>query len=203
MNKIKSFIKTTLLGGALIVLPIVILILVFNWLFEFIADKIQPLTYVISETSRLQEFYSTLLAILIILLVFFVVGIIVKTRMGKYTFEYLELKLLAKLPLYRIIKETTLQLVGSEKTLFRSVALVNIFGSDARMTAFVTDEHDDGSFTVFVPSGPAPTAGFIYHLPGDKVQKIKYPIDKAMKTIFSLGAGSKELLSAINTSIQK
>jgi len=197
LNKIKSFIKTTLLGGALIVLPIVILILVFNWLFEFIADKIQPLTYVISETSRLQEFYSTLLAILIILLVFFVVGIIVKTRMGKYTFEYLELKLLAKLPLYRIIKETTLQLVGSEKTLFRSVALVNIFGSDARMTAFVTDEHNDGSYTVFVPSGPAPTAGFIYHLPGSRVKKINYPVDKAMKTIFSLGSGSKELLSSV------
>lgn len=198
MNKIKSFIKTTLLGGALIVLPIVILILVFNWLYEFIADKIKPLTYVIAETARVQEFYATLLAIIIILLVFFIVGIIVKTRLGRYSFEYLELKFLAKLPLYRIIKETTLQLVGSEKTLFKSVAMVNIFGSDTRMTAFVTDEHEDGSYTVFVPSGPAPTAGFIYHLPGEKVQKIKYPIDKAMKTIFSLGAGSKELLNAVN-----
>ena len=203
MNKIKSFIKTTLLGGALIVLPVVILILVFNWLYEFIADKIKPLTYVIAETARVQEFYATLLAIIIILLVFFIVGIIVKTRLGRYSFEYIEQKFLTKLPLYTVIKETTLQLVGSEKTLFKSVALVNIFGSDTRMTAFVTDEHDDGSYTVFVPSGPAPTAGFIYHLPAEKVQKIKYPIDKAMKTIFSLGAGSRELLNAINTSIQK
>jgi uncharacterized membrane protein len=196
LEKIKSFVKTTLLGGALIVLPIVILLLVFNWLYEFIADKIKPLTYVISETAKLQEFYSTLLAIIIILLVFFLVGIIVKTRLGRFSFEFIELKFLSKLPLYRIIKETTLQLVGSEKTLFKYVALVNLFGSKACMTAFVTDEHDDGSCTVFVPSGPAPTAGFIYHLPGDKVQKINYPIDKAMKTIFSLGAGSKELLNA-------
>lgn len=197
MKKIKSFVKTTLLGGTLVVLPIVILILVFRWLYDFIADKIKPITYIISETARVQEFYASLLALIIIVLSFFLVGIIVKTRLGKYGFEYLEQKFLIKLPLYKIIKETTLQLVGSDKTLFKYVALVNLFGNDTRVTGFVTDEHDDGSCTVFVPSGPAPTAGFIYHLSKANVQKVNYPIDKAMKTIFSLGAGSKELLGAV------
>ena len=196
MDKIKSFIKTSLLGGTLVVLPIVILILVFKWLYEFIADKIKPLTYVLSETAKLQEFVASILAIILIILSFFVVGIIVKTRLGKFTFSYLEQIFLTKLPLYTIIKETTLQLVGSEKTLFKHVALVRLFGDETRVTAFITEEHDDGSYTVFVPSGPAPTAGFIYHLPKDRVQIINYPVDKAMKTIISLGVGSKELLNS-------
>lgn len=202
MDKIKSFIKTSLLGGTLVVLPIVILILVFKWLYEFIADKIKPLTYVLSETAKLQEFAASLLAIILIILSFFIVGIIVKTRLGKFTFTYLEQILFSRLPLYKIIKETTLQLVGSEKTLFKHVALVRLFGDETRVTAFITEEHDDGSYTVFVPSGPAPTAGFIYHLTKDKVQKIKYPVDKAMKTIISLGVGSKEMISLLNANNQ-
>ena len=196
MDKIKSFFKTTLLCGILVVLPIVILILVFRWLYEFIADKIKPLTYILLETAKLQEFFASVIAITIILLSFFVVGLIIKTRLGQYSFEQLELRFLTKLPLYNIIKETILQLVGTEKKLFKHVALVNLFGNETRVTAFITDEHDDGSYTVFVPSGPAPTAGFVYHLTGNNVQIVNYPIDKAMRTIFSVGAGSKELLSS-------
>ena len=196
MNKIKSFVKTTLLGGVLVVLPIVILILVFNWLYEFITDKIKPLTYILLETAKLQEFFASALALVIIILSFFIVGLIVKTRLGRYSFEQLETRFLRKLPLYNIIKETILQIVGTEKKLFKHVALVNLFGNETRVTAFITDEHDDGSYTVFVPSGPAPTAGFVYHLKGDSVQKVNYPIEKAMRTIFSVGAGSKELLKS-------
>lgn len=193
MNNLKAFIKTTLLGGALVVLPLVILISVFGWLYEFIADKVKPLTYLLSETVQRQEILASVIALIIILLTFFIVGLIIKTRFGQFSFEYLENKFLFRIPLYKIIKDTTLQLLGSNKTLFKGVALVKIFGSETRMTAFITEEHDDGSFTVFVPSGPAPTAGFIYHLPKHCVQKIDYPSDRAMKTIFSLGAGSKEL----------
>jgi uncharacterized membrane protein len=199
LDRIKSFLKTTLMGGALVVLPIVVLLIVFNWLYQFIADKIKPITYIMSETARLQEFYASIAALLLIVLSFFIVGIVLKTKIGRFAFNFFERKILTKLPLYKIIKDTTEQFVGSEKMLFKHVALVNIWGNDTRMTAFITEEHDDGSFTVFVPSGPAPTAGFIFHLPGDKVQKVNYPVDKTMKTILSLGAGSKELINNIRT----
>jgi uncharacterized membrane protein len=190
-----------LLGGILVVLPIVVLILFFRWLYEFIADKIKPLTYILLETAKLQEFVAqefvaSILALIIILLSFFIVGLIVKTKLGRYSFEHLELKFLTRLPLYNIIKEPILQLFGGEKKLFKHVALVNLFGNETRVTAFITEEHEDGSYTVFVPSGPAPTAGFVYHLTGKNVKIVDYPIDKAMRTIFSVGAGSKELLSS-------
>ena len=193
---IKSFLKTTLLGGTLVVLPIVILIFVFNWLYEFMADKLKPLTYVILETAKMQEFAASVFALLIILLTFFLVGLIIRTKIGRFIFEFIEQSVLTRIPLYKIIKETTIQLMGNGKTLFKNVALVNLFGNDTRITAFVTDHHDDGSYTVFVPSGPAPTAGFIYHLKKENVQIVNYPIEKAMKTIFSLGAGSNEMIKS-------
>jgi len=203
LKKIKSFLKTTMLGGVLVVLPLVILILVFKSLYEFIADKLKPITYILLETAKLQEFVASMLAIILILLFFFVVGLLVKTRLGRFSIEKLEIKIFTKLPLYKFIKETILQLVGNEKNVFKNVALVKLFGNETRVTAFITDEHDDGSFTVFVPSGPAPTAGFIYHLTRNNVQIINYPIDKAMRTIFSVGAGSNELLTLSNNADSK
>ncbi|MBI9071075.1 MAG: DUF502 domain-containing protein [Melioribacteraceae bacterium] len=195
MSAIKSFIKTTLLGGMLVVLPLVILILVFTWLFEFIVDKIRPITDIILETTKMQEFAASGLALLLIILCFFLVGLVVQTKIGKFLFEYFEKSFFSKIPLYNIIKETTIQLVSSNKTLFKHVALVKLYGNDTRLTAFVTEIHTDGSYTVFVPSGPAPTAGFIYHLKKESVELVNYPVERAMKTIFSFGAGSKELLN--------
>lgn len=159
---------------------------------------LKPVAYILSETTRIQEFYASIAALILIIMSFFVVGVIIKTKLGKFTFDYFDRKVLLRLPLYKIIKDTTKQLFGSDKMLFKHVALVSIWGNDTRMTAFVTEEHDDGSFTVFVPSGPAHTAGFIFHLSADKVQRVNYPVDKTMKTILSFGAGSKELINNIS-----
>lgn len=199
MEKFKEFLKTTILGGSLVVLPIILLILVFQWFYEFVSGSIKPITLLLVQTARMQEFTASILALVIIIMIFFFVGLMIKTRLGKYSYEYAEKMFLFKLPFYKTIKETTLQLVGSRKTLFKQVALVNIFGNDTLVTGFITDEHEDGSFTVFIPSGPAPTAGFIYHLKNEHVHKINYPIDKAMKTIFSLGSGSQEMLLKYKT----
>ena len=199
MDSIKSFLKTTLLGGTLIVLPIVILILVFTWLYDFIVDKLRPITNIILETAKMQDFAAAALALSLILISFFLVGLIIRTNIGRIIFEFFEQKTLAKLPLYKIIKETTIQLMGSNRTLFKNVALVRLYGNDTQITSFVTEKHEDGSCTVFVPSGPVPSAGFIYHVKKENVQIVDYPIETAMKTVFSLGAGSKELLKSVKS----
>ena len=49
MEKFKEFVKATLLGGIGIILPILIIILVFTGLFNYIADKVQPITTLISN----------------------------------------------------------------------------------------------------------------------------------------------------------
>lgn len=195
MKKLKSFLKTTLFGGFLVVLPIIVLIFVLNWFFDFLTENISPITNLLIQTARLNEFVASLIAIVIILLLFFAVGLVVQTEMGKFTFSILEDRFLKRVPPYKIIKETVTQLFGGDKILFKSTALVKLYGSDTLLTAFITDEHENGYVTVFIPSAPAPTGGYIYHVRRENVFKIDYPIDDAMRSILSLGAGSKGLLS--------
>ena len=194
MEKIKAFLKTTFFGGFVVVLPIIVLVFVLNWLFDFLTEKIGPITKLIIQTARLNEVVSSIIAVVVILLLFFIVGLIVQTRVGRFIIEFFEKRVLKRVPLYRIIKETIVQLFGGEKILFKSVALVKPFGNDTLVTAFITDDSLEDYITVFIPSAPAPTAGYIYHIKKENVTKIDYPVEQAMRTILSLGAGSRELL---------
>lgn len=62
------------------------------------------------------------------------------------------------------------------------------------MTAFVTEQHVDGSYSVFVPTGPNPTSGNIYHLKKKYVHLVDVSVEDAMRSIISCGAGSGKLL---------
>jgi len=202
MHNLKTFLRTTLFGGFLIVLPIVILLMVLNWMFEAMTGYIRPITNLLIETTRTNEFVASFFAFVLIILIFFLVGLFVKTELGKFSIELFEKKFLSKIFGYKIIKETVLQIFGEEKNLFKAVALVKLFGNETLMTAFVTDEHPDGSYTVFIPSGPAPTAGFVYHVKKEQITIIDIPVDQALRTILSLGGGSKKIIEKYISSLQ-
>jgi uncharacterized membrane protein len=196
MNRIKSLIKTSFLGGLIVILPVAILIFVFKWIFGVVARVIQPLTDLILIKSNLREIVADLLAVAIIITVCFIVGVIVKTQIGRFIHTSLENSILKFAPGYSMIKETIMQFLGRKKTPFSSVALVQVFGNETMLTAFVTDEHSDGSYTVFVPTGPNPTSGNIYHLESRFVHQVDVSVEDAMRSIISCGAGSTRLIDA-------
>ena len=202
MDKLQTFFKTTIIGGMVVILPVAIMIFVVKWLLIFVADLIRPLTNVLVSQSQMQKFLADALVVAILVAVCFLVGMFVKTRLGMWFMKGLETSLFKKTPGYSIIKETVVQLLGKEKSPFSTVALVQLFGSDTLVSAFVTDSHPDGSYTVFMPTGPNPTSGNIYHLEGQYVHPIDVPVEEAMRSIISCGAGSTRLIEAYKNKIE-
>jgi len=200
MKRIKDFLKTSLLGGLVVILPVAILIFVFKWIFNLVTNMVQPLTDLVMTRSQMQEILADILVIAVILTLCFVIGVFVRTRLGKWIFQTLENKILKIAPGYSLIKETVMQFVGSKKSPFSSVALVQIFANETLASAFVTDTHEDGSYTVFVPTGPNPTSGNIYHLAARFVHPVDVPVEDAMRSILSCGAGSTKLIKALSKS---
>jgi len=200
MEKLKSFLKTSIIGGVVVILPMFIFIMVFKWLFGWVTDIIQPLTNLIVIQSHMSEIIADALVIAVILISCFIIGIVVKTRIGKFVHEKLEYRILKIAPGYGTIKEIVMQLIG-KKFPFSSVAVARIFENDTLVTAFVTDSHADGSYTIFVPTAPNPTSGFIYHVKGEFVQHVDIPIEEAMRTVITCGAGSKSIIRAYSENI--
>jgi uncharacterized membrane protein len=198
MNRIKQFFISAVVGGLLVILPVALLLFTINWVFEMIRGMISPLTDALLTQASLPAYVADLVVIVALVLLCFLVGMIVRTRLGKWLYSVLDSKLLMKAPGYSIIKETVAQFIGNKKSPFSSAALVQIFGNETMVSAFVTDEHEDGSFTVFVPTGPNPTSGNIYHLPGRFVHPIDTPVDELMRSIISCGAGSSVLVKRLD-----
>ena len=96
-----------------------------------------------------------------------------------------------KIPGYKMAKETVQQFFGKNRSFFREVVLVDIFNTGALMTGFITDDQGE-MITVFVPTGPNPTSGNIYHMPFERVIKTTASVDSGMKSIISCGAGSAQ-----------
>lgn len=197
MSAMSRFIKTTLLGGLVVILPVTIILFVFRWLYLKITGWIQPLTNMVLTKTQLAEYLADFIVIGLILIFCFLVGVIVKTSVGRFIHGKLESTVLKFAPGYSLVKETLNQFLGRSKSPFSRVALVRIFENQSLATAFVTDRHNDGSYTVFIPTGPNPTSGQIYHLQKKFVHLVDVSIEDTMRSIISCGAGSSKLIQAL------
>jgi uncharacterized membrane protein len=187
---------TTLIGGIAVVLPAALSAFLLKWLFKVVIGIIRPLTLFVFAKSDIEVIFADTIVIAIILMVCFVVGMIVKTRLGIFIQEGLDYYILKYIPGYSIIKETVLQFLGRKKFPFSPVVLVRAFENDTLMTGFITDEHPDNRCTVFVPTGPNVTTGFVFHLSRDNVYPLKVSADQAIRTVISCGVGSDKLIKA-------
>ncbi|GAA3917125.1 DUF502 domain-containing protein [Litoribacillus peritrichatus] len=198
----EDFFKKSALGGLIILLPIAILWMGFNWLFRLVTDLIQPLTNLVVNFIGLPEFIGDLLVLSVMVLFCFAVGYFVSTQLGTYLHHKFDDRLAKLAPGYRMVKEIVDQFFGDQsKSPFANgeVALVRPFGDAVKteVTAIVTSKHPDGRYTVFVPTGPNPTSGNMFHL--DASQVTLYPdakVEDMMRTIIACGAGSGALFQA-------
>lgn len=189
----RGFFRTTFIGGLVALLPISMVIILLRWIINMIERNLGPLIDLVTDTdSRLYMLALYVIAIIIIFLVFFSIGLIIQTRWGKFLNKQLEKKYLMKIPGYKLARETVSQFFGKNRSFFKEVVIVDLFNSGTLMTGFITDEQGE-IITVFVPTGPNPTSGNIYHVPKDKVLRTNAPVDLGMKTIISCGAGSSEV----------
>lgn len=201
MDKIKSFLWTTFLGGILVVLPIAAFVFLFVQIYQLIAGLAEPITNLIRDYFPIGRALAVSIVLAATVMFFFSIGLLMKTRLGKWVFEALENSVLSSMPGYRLVKEVVCTFTGAKKPPFTSVALVDFAENEQLVTAFITDEHEDGRYTVFVPESMNPTNGQVYHLPPQCVHPLDISIEDAMRSLISFGGGSDALIKAYNEQI--
>lgn len=200
MSRFKNFIQTSLIGGVAVILPVALSVFLLMWLFRMVTGIIRPLTTMVFAKSNIQVVFADAIVMAIILFACFFVGVAIRTRLGIFIQESLEDYILKFAPGYSIIKETVMQFLGKKKFPFSPVVLVRAFENDTLMTGFVTDEHPGGLCTVFVPTGPNVTTGFVFHLSRNNVYPLDVSADQAIRSVISCGVGSGKLLKAYSES---
>jgi len=197
-KRFQNFLRTTLIGGLVALAPLTLIILMFRWVINVIGRNLTPLVDTILQDPDPNPYYKFalyLLTFMAILIFFFIIGLVVRTRLFVFL-NKAEDRYFIKIPGYKLVKETVQQFFGKNRSFFKEVVLVDIFNSGVLMTGFITDNQGE-MITVFVPTGPNPTSGNIYHLPREKVLKTGASVDNGMKSIISCGAGSAEVFASL------
>lgn len=191
MKTIATFIKTTLIGGVLIIVPIYVAILLLAKTASGLLALLAPVTAQLPASVKFRE----IVAILLLVAICFVVGLIVRTGPGLRAKNVIEQAVFGRLPGYTFLRGLTKRLAGHDEEHTLEPALVEI--EDALVPALIVEELDDGSYTVLVPSAPTPMAGSIYILPRDRVHPVDIPFTKAIGVFSKWGTGAGEFVRAM------
>lgn len=191
MKIVRDFLTNALVGGLLIVLPIYLAVLVLLKGMKSVATLVRPFTALLPEWLPAEG----VLSLALVLVVCALIGVAVRTRVGRVLRERIEKSLFEKLPGYALFRSLTQRLAGESQESTWKPALVEI--EEALVPGFIIEELDDGRFTVFVPSVPTPLAGAVYVLARERVHPLDVPFTQAISTVSRWGSGAKELVAAM------
>ena len=199
VKKMRSFVGLTFLGGFMVVLPLVIFVLLLYWLLGVLRSIIRPLSDWLTTWTSMAHFAADLLVIGLLLSLFFVIGLLVRTRMGSWARKLMDHWLGKLAPGYSTIREVVMQLIGGEgntSLLNGQVCRAYLMGRahGVSVTGIITETHANGDYTVYVPTAPIPTSGFVYHLSAECVDILPHVgVEAAMRTVIACGSGSRIL----------
>ncbi len=191
MKKLLAFLKTTLLGGALVVLPTWLAILLVLKAMVHLELIVKPVSRGLPESVR----HPQIMAALLLIVVCFVVGLLIKTTFGHEAKRTLENKVLEKVPGYTTLRGVAEQLGDLEGNRGFKPALVEI--EEALAPAFIVEEHANQRCTVFIPSAPTPAAGTILIIDSARVHPVNVPVTKLFQCVAKWGTGMGDLLAAM------
>jgi len=191
MKRAVENILSALLAGLLIIAPIYLSILLLLKAMKAVAGLVQPIALLMPDWLPGERLLSLVLGLTVCILV----GASVRTRLGRTARERIEKSLFERIPGYALFRSLAQQLAGNSEEQVWKPALVEI--EEALVPAFIIEEFSDGRFTVFVPSAPTPLSGSVYILTPERVHPVDIPFTHAVKALSRWGAGSKELVDAM------
>ena len=193
MRSVKEYILSALLAGVLVVVPVYLALLLLLKAMQSLAGLVRPIAMLLPDWLPGEN----ILSLLLVLVLCFLVGVAVRTEMGRSIRERLERSWFERIPGYALFKSLTQQMAGASRENVWKPALAEI--EEALVPAFIIEELEDGRFTVFVPSVPTPLAGTVYVLTRDRVHPLDVPFTTALKSVSRWGSGTKELVAAMRT----
>lgn len=186
------------ISGLLVWLPIWVTILAI----KFLVDVLDGIFLLLPKPYRPDEilgFHAPGIGVLITLVVILATGFLAANFIGRQ-FVALWDALVSRIPLVRTIHMGVKQLLETifspSGQSFRKVLLVEYPRPGMWTLAFQTGDstsevdsalNENEMVSLYIPTTPNPTSGFLIMMPRNKVIELKMPVEQALKFVISLG----------------
>jgi uncharacterized membrane protein len=200
--------RANFFAGLAIVLPAGISLLVVCWLFLNVSSITNWLLFFLPISWTHEKlanglyggvyWYWSCLTLLLTIALICLVGRYGRNYFGRKTIQWTDHALM-RVPLLNKIYGTIKQVnesFSTNKSSFKHVVMVPFPHANSRALAFVTGEQKglgpEKLISVFVPTTPIPTSGFLLLMPESEITKLDISVADGIKFIISLGAISPD-----------
>ncbi|MBU5269229.1 DUF502 domain-containing protein [Clostridium cochlearium] len=183
---------STFLAGISVILPAAITLYIIGFVFNFI-DKLNGGVIYKLIGRRLPG-----LGFIMTLAIIYGAGLLAKSIIGRTYLKKLE-EIFLKIPIiqhiYSAIKGLSNSILKKDKVSFKQTVLVKFPNSEMLSVGFVTSDKTikENKISVFVPTVPNPTTGFLILVDKDDVEYLSMPFEEAFKFILSLGVSEPKM----------
>lgn len=196
MNSIKSFLKATLVGGLMFLVPVVLVALVLRHALQFAGKIAQPIAAVLPVSHLGGVAIATIIAVAILLCIALLAGLLSRTGPGRRVTHWFEESILGGMPQYRMVKSLAEGLTQLENGTGMQPVLMR--GDEGWMLGYQMEELPDGWRVIFLPASPTPMSGNVMYVEASRVQSLDLSMRDAMLLVKRLGIGSAEMLRGVN-----
>ena len=193
MNTLIDFLKTTVIGGFFILLPLLLFGILFDEILEAVVGLATPIADLFPADTFEELSAPVVVAVVLILLASFLLGLATKLPVARKFGAWVESNTIGRLPLYRAIKSLTSRFAALEEKGGFKPALVRGPG-DQYDLAYLMEELGDGFAVVMLPRAPTPMIGTIRVVPLAQVERLEVSLGEFTAVISHWGVGSKSAL---------
>lgn len=202
----KKDVRKRMLTGLLLILPVYVTFFVVKFLFSFVGGTLAPVVKkmlqiygVTQPKTSINEFIITFFGLILTFIALYFIGIFAANFVGKAIINYFE-NLVTKTPIIRNIYSSVKQIIHSVslpgKQAFKRVVLIDFPKAGTKSMGFVTAStkcnNEKKLITVFIPTIPNPTTGFLVFTTEDEVIDANLTVEEAFKILFSGGVLTPE-----------
>ena len=188
-----NFLKTTLLGGLFILLPLTLL-----WMgLKEIAGLLEAMATPIADMIPGKYFEDltapAVVAVVLIIGASFILGLAARSAWLSNIGRGIENSVLNRVPMYRMLKIISRALIDSNSGEVKPALVTD--GNGGGDPCYVIEQHDDGRATVMLPWSPASFAGTIKVVQRSDLEFLSCSLDEFSRALSQIGVGVEECLN--------
>lgn len=188
--------RNRMASGIVVLIPIVVTVLVVRMLFSFTAGILLPV--VDPAVESWPPISRAVLSLGILLVAIYLLGTLATQAVGRRVLSLVDAVVL-RVPFVKVVYSASKQVVtafeGRKAAAFKSVVFVEFPRPGMQAIGFVTSTFvREGTTysTIFVPTTPNPTTGFLQILPTSELVRTDITVEEGVKMIMSLGVLTPE-----------
>ena len=194
MKKITEFLKTTILGGLFVLLPVILVYLALSEVLDVLVAMATPIADLFFPGHFKESEFVVIIAIALLISLSFILGLIMLSDTGRRFGDWIERIILDKVPGYNAIKSLTKGFASSEEDSTFKPALLKSSDGEKEFV-YIVEDVDDNNLAILVPWSPTPFAGSIKIIPKVRVEPLAVNMGKLTEVLSHWGVGSKDILS--------